>query len=147
MSFSISLFSRPYSWTLKDSFSEEELKYLDFNFWSLSRHLPYLSLNHLGLFSSSERESFLQKAAIHILLEVVVEEAFQHWSRTLCTTETHNYKRLVSVVRILSAILLKEDQIFLITLTAEYLNSLLLILKFSKIEKGVSFQLWLACED
>lgn len=43
---------------------------------------------------------------------------------------------LVSVVRILSAILLKEKQTLLITLTDKSLKPLLLILKFSKKKKG-----------
>lgn len=66
---------------------------------------------------------------------MVIEEVFQHWSQTLCTTAIHNYKMLVSVVRILSAILLKEKQTFFITLTDKSLKLLLLILKFSK-KKG-----------
>lgn len=67
---------------------------------------------------------------------MVIEEVFQHWSQTLCTTAIHNYKMLVSVVRILSAILLKEKQTLLITLTDKSLKPLLLILKFSKKKKG-----------
>lgn len=52
---------------------------------------------------------------------------------------------LVSVVRILSAILLKEKQTFFITLTDKSLKLLLLILKFSKKKEKTSFQLLLAC--
>lgn len=49
------------------------------------------------------------------------------------------------MVRILSAILLKEKQTFFITLTDKSLKLLLLILKFSKKKEKTSFQLLLAC--